>query len=137
MPHWIPHANRCTKISCEVLIFLLSGTAICVALITFFEAFFSSYDPKAPEIHSKLMLGIAIFVFASYMIYLFILEPIVNVLNHSVHRSGQGNLWHHRNVAQFWHLATYDLIEIIHRCTRQGLLNFSNSYDTIDHIDVK
>lgn len=102
VPLWIPHAPRFIKVSCEVLIFLLWETAICVSLIANVNEFLSKVrsadddylsisddvnatkanDGNATETDSRQKLNLDIVIFTSWSIYLFILGPAVNALNH-------------------------------------------------------
>lgn len=88
VPSWLPDATRFVKISCEVLIFLLYETATCVSMITFFTWSFqelsetrTSNDSEATGQSSpqKTLVRIALVL---WFLYVFILGPVVNVLNH-------------------------------------------------------
>lgn len=79
VPSWLPDATRFVKISCEVLIFLLYETATCVSMITFFTWSFQELSETRTSNDSEALVRI---VLVLWFLYVFILGPVVNVLNH-------------------------------------------------------
>lgn len=76
LPQWIDHENRFTKISCELLIFLLCETAFCISIVVYLTGFSTRYSFNENNLRKMF--------FIPKDVYMLLIWSITNTLTHSM-----------------------------------------------------